>query len=94
LSLVVIVRLHTTPWSELAVQAAIEEIAADALAHLHPDTFWPGPPSDDGVNLSGVRPIQRMGKGGPETLAAATRPVRRAHEQQLNLPRSFAWGAL
>jgi len=36
-------------WSELAVRAAIEEIAADAIAHFHPDTFWPGHPSDDGV---------------------------------------------
>ena len=36
-------------WSELAVRAAIEEIAADAIAHFHPDTFWPAHPSDDGV---------------------------------------------
>ena len=36
-------------WSELAARAAIEEIAADAIAHFHPDTFWPGHPSDDGV---------------------------------------------
>jgi hypothetical protein len=36
-------------WSELAVRAAIEEIAADAIANFHPDTFWPGHPSDDGV---------------------------------------------
>src|ERR1700674_2736843 len=36
-------------WSELAVRAAIEEIAADAIAHFHADTFWPGHPSDDGV---------------------------------------------
>ena len=36
-------------WSELAVRAAIEEIAADAVAHFDPDTFWPGHPSDDGV---------------------------------------------
>src|ERR1700682_1831204 len=35
-------------WSELAVRAAIEEIAADAIAHFHADTFWPGHPSDDG----------------------------------------------
>jgi hypothetical protein len=33
----------------LAVRAAIEDIAADAIAHFHPDTFWPGHPSDDGV---------------------------------------------
>jgi hypothetical protein len=36
-------------WSELAVRAAIEEIAADAIAHFDSDTFWPGHPSDDGV---------------------------------------------
>ena len=36
-------------WSELAVRAAIDEIAADAVAHFHPETFWPGHPSDDGV---------------------------------------------
>ena len=36
-------------WSELAARAAIEEIAADAIAHFHPDTFWPAHPSDDGV---------------------------------------------
>ena len=36
-------------WSELAVRAAIEDIVADAIAHFHPDTFWPGHPNDDGV---------------------------------------------
>jgi hypothetical protein len=36
-------------WDESAVRAAIEEIAADAVAHFHPDTFWPGHPSDDRV---------------------------------------------
>ena len=36
-------------WSELAARAAIEEIAADAIAQFDPDTFWPGHPSDDGV---------------------------------------------
>ena len=36
-------------WSETAVRAAIEDIAADAIAHFHPDTFWPGHPGDDGV---------------------------------------------
>ena len=36
-------------WNELAVRAAIEEIAADAIAHFDPDTFWPAHPSDDGV---------------------------------------------
>ena len=36
-------------WSELAARAAIEDIAADAIAQFHPDTFWPGHPSDDGV---------------------------------------------
>src|SRR3979490_1841316 len=36
-------------WSELAVRAVIEEIAADAISHFDPDTFWPGHPSDDGV---------------------------------------------
>ena len=34
-------------WSELAVRAAIEEIAADAIAHFDPDTFWPGHPSGE-----------------------------------------------
>ncbi len=36
-------------WSELAARAAIEEIAADAIAQFDPDTFWPAHPSDDGV---------------------------------------------
>src|SRR4029450_13686077 len=36
-------------WSESAVRAAIEEIAADAIAHFDSDRFWPGHPSDDGV---------------------------------------------
>ena len=34
-------------WGEVAVRAAIEEIAADAIAHFHPDTFWPGHPSGE-----------------------------------------------
>jgi hypothetical protein len=36
-------------WNELAVRAAIEEIATDAIAQFDPDTFWPGHPNDDGV---------------------------------------------
>src|SRR5471032_3331114 len=36
-------------WSESVVRAAIEEIAADAIAHFDPDTFWPAHPSDDGL---------------------------------------------
>src|SRR5579862_2816714 len=36
-------------WSESAVRAAIEEIADDTIAHFHPEAFWPGHPSDDGV---------------------------------------------
>jgi hypothetical protein len=36
-------------WSELAVRAAIEEIASDAIEHFDPDGFWPGHPNDDGV---------------------------------------------
>jgi Lanthionine synthetase C-like protein len=36
-------------WSELAVRAAIEEIAADATAHFDPDRFWPSHPNEDGV---------------------------------------------
>src|SRR5689334_16573123 len=36
-------------WSEAAVRAAIEDIAADAIAHFDLDTFWPAHPSDDGV---------------------------------------------
>jgi hypothetical protein len=32
-------------WNELAVRAAIEEIATDAIAHFDPDRFWPGHPS-------------------------------------------------
>src|SRR5450631_3734968 len=35
-------------WSESAVRAAIEDIAADAIADFHPDTFWPAHPGDDG----------------------------------------------
>ena len=36
-------------WNESDVRAAIEEIAADAIANFDPDTFWPAHPSDDGV---------------------------------------------
>jgi hypothetical protein len=36
-------------WSEPAARAAIEEIAADAIAQFDPDTFWPGHPSDEGA---------------------------------------------
>jgi hypothetical protein len=36
-------------WSELAVRTAIEDIAADAIAHFDLDTFWPAHPSDDGL---------------------------------------------
>ena len=36
-------------WNELAVRTAIEEIAADAIDHFDPDTFWPAHPSDDGA---------------------------------------------
>jgi hypothetical protein len=39
-------------WSELAAQTAIEEIAADAVAHFDPDKFWPGHPGDDGVETA------------------------------------------
>ena len=49
MSSVVIVRLTHDAWSELAVRAVIEEIAADAVAQFDPDTFWPAHPSDDGV---------------------------------------------
>jgi hypothetical protein len=36
-------------WNALAVRAAIEEIAADAISHFDPDTFWLGHPSDEGA---------------------------------------------
>src|SRR4051794_39927163 len=36
-------------WSAPAARAAIEDIAADAIAAFDPDAFWPGHPSDDGV---------------------------------------------
>lgn len=36
-------------WSELAIRAVIEEIAADAIAEFDPDNFWPAHPGDDGV---------------------------------------------
>jgi hypothetical protein len=36
-------------WDESAVRAAIDDIAADAVARFDPDTFWPAHPSDDGV---------------------------------------------
>jgi hypothetical protein len=38
------------PWNETAVRAAIEEIAADAIAHFDPDGFWPGHPGGEGEN--------------------------------------------
>jgi len=34
-------------WSEVVVRAAIDDIAADAIAHFDPDTFWPGHPSGE-----------------------------------------------
>ena len=37
-------------WSETVVRAAIEQIAADAIAHFDPDRFWPGHPSGEGEN--------------------------------------------
>src|SRR3954470_7549136 len=37
-------------WNETAVRAAIEEIAADAIANFDPDGFWPGHPSGEGEN--------------------------------------------
>src|SRR5512140_881775 len=36
-------------WDESAVRAAIDEIAADAIAHFDPDRFWPAHPSEDGM---------------------------------------------
>jgi hypothetical protein len=42
-------RLTHDAWNEPAVRAAIEEIAADAIANFHPDAFWPLHPSDEGV---------------------------------------------
>jgi hypothetical protein len=36
-------------WNESTVRVAIEEIAADAIAHFDPDSFWPAHPSDDGT---------------------------------------------
>ncbi len=36
-------------WNESTARVAIEEIAADAIANFHPDTFWPAHPGDDGV---------------------------------------------
>src|ERR1700722_12720709 len=36
-------------WRESSVRAAVEEIAADAIAHFDSDMFWPGHPSDDGA---------------------------------------------
>jgi len=35
-------------WSEPAARAAIEEIAADAIARFDPETFWPGHPGGEG----------------------------------------------
>src|SRR3954452_24333687 len=35
-------------WSEPAARAAIEDIAADAIARFDPETFWPGHPSGEG----------------------------------------------
>jgi len=35
-------------WDEATVRAVIEDVAADAVANCHPDTFWPAHPSDDG----------------------------------------------
>ena len=43
-------------WSELAVRAAIEEIATDAIANFDPDRFWPHHPSEEGEGDVGARP--------------------------------------
>ncbi|MGJ5198289.1 lanthionine synthetase C family protein [Bradyrhizobium sp. HKCCYLRH1030] len=41
--------LVQTPWDEATALAAIEDIAADAIAQFDPDHFWPAHPSDDGT---------------------------------------------
>lgn len=41
--------LIQTAWDESAALAAIEDIAADAIAQFDPDNFWPAHPNDDGT---------------------------------------------
>jgi Lanthionine synthetase C-like protein len=36
-------------WSESTARTVIDEIATNAIAEFHPDTFWPSHPSDDGA---------------------------------------------
>ena len=38
--------LSQDAWNEPAVRIAIENIAADTIAHFYADTFWPAHPSD------------------------------------------------
>jgi hypothetical protein len=46
--------LRDVPWDPDAVEEAIVEIAADALAHFGPDPFWPGHPLDEARRHSGI----------------------------------------
>jgi hypothetical protein len=41
--------LGSRPWDAAIAKAAIEEIAADALAHFDPERFWPSHPLEDDV---------------------------------------------
>src|SRR3954453_24057966 len=72
-------------WNESAVRTAIQEIAADAIAHFDPDGFWPAHPSDDGVGdgnpsfytgAAGVIwALDYLHRIGATRVAAAFRPV-------------------
>lgn len=48
------VPLRDVPWDPDAVEEAIVEIVADALARFGPDPFWPGHPLDGARRHSGI----------------------------------------
>ena len=43
------VPLRSTAWNAADAADAIEEIASEAMAHFHPDRFWPAHPLDEGI---------------------------------------------
>ena len=62
-------------WSELAVRAAIEEIAADAIAHFDPDRFWPGHPRRwDGTTVTPLSTGARPASSGRWIICIASVP--------------------
>jgi hypothetical protein len=49
-------------WTELAAQAVIKEIVADAIAQFHPGTFWPTHPCEDAAEDGNPSFLQGCGR--------------------------------